>query len=400
MLANAAKGVCDLIWVIDTTDPESLSMSRLLKRFGPIVDVAGLTYDEAAEAISAEHPDGILALADSLLVWTSEVAARLDLPFHSRETANRLTDKFAQRSAFQAGELPVPGFWLIDDADAESSLDRIKAETTFPAVVKPRRGEGSRDTLPVSSFDDLLATYARVRESTAGISRDFVVEEFIPDVDFPIGGEDFAGYVSVESFVQDGQVTHLAVTGRTPGAPPFRETGLFVPSGLAENDKLAVLDTAGRAAAAIGIRLGTLHTEIKLTPSGPVVIEVNGRIGGGIPEILEASIGVGILPLAFRIALGETVHQDPLPAATRVGYYMMVQAPASLHRVTAVEGLDALGAVNGVADISLNRGNGKEVDWRDGNTGNVFTMSGSTADLDEFRHLLVLIDELVDIRGE
>lgn len=400
MLAGAAKGVCGLIWVIDSSDSDSVSMARLLKRFGPVVDVAGLSYDEAAAAIGAESPDGILTLADSLLVWTSEVASRLGLPFNSPETAERLTDKFAQRTALRAGGLPVPGFWLIDDNDPEPSLERIAREVAFPAVLKPRRGEGSRDTLPVASFDELVATYGDVRESTAGIRRDFVVEEFIPDVDHEVGGKGFAGYVSVESFVHDGEVTHLAVTGRTPGAPPFRETGLFIPSGLQDPDRLAVLDAAERAAHAIGIRLGCLHTEIKLTPAGPVVIEVNGRIGGGIPECLETATGVAILPLAFRLALGEDVAEGPLPKTNAVGYYLMVQAPADLHRVTSVEGLDVLGALEGVDDISLNRGNGKDVDWRDGNTGNVFTMSGGSADLDAFRALLGRVDELVDIRGE
>ncbi|HZE31509.1 MAG TPA: hypothetical protein VE198_08755, partial [Actinoallomurus sp.] len=42
-VADAAKDVCDLIWVIDTRMPEVASMARLLCRLGTVVDVAGLS---------------------------------------------------------------------------------------------------------------------------------------------------------------------------------------------------------------------------------------------------------------------------------------------------------------------------------------------------------------------
>lgn len=399
-IVDAARGVCDLVWVIDSSDPETASMSRLLRRLGTVVDVAGLSPDEAATTIATENPDGILALADSLLVWTAEVAERLKLPFIDTDTARRLTDKFAQRAALRAAGLPAPGSWVIDENDIDTALSRIRAEATFPAVLKPRHGEGSRDTVSVAALEELTTLFSQVHESTDGTSREFVLEEYIPDADYPIGGEGFAGYVSVESFVYEGEVTHLGITGRTPAAKPFRETGLFIPSAVEDSDKDAILDTAARAATALGVHLGCLHTEIKLTPTGPVVIEVNGRIGGGIPESLEVATGVRFLPIAIRLALNGVVDVDAMPPCTRVGYHLMVQAPESLHRVTAVEGLDDLRAIPGVDDISLTNGPGKEVNWRNGNQGSVFTVFGSVSDHDEFRRLIELVPSLVQITGE
>jgi hypothetical protein len=85
--------------------------------------------------------------------------------------------------------------------------------------------------------------------------------------------------VSVESIVREGVIEHFMVTGRFPFAPPFRETGLFLPSdlGLAERDSVTSLATA--AAAAMKVRHGFLHTEIKMTPAGPRIVQVNGRLG-------------------------------------------------------------------------------------------------------------------------
>ena len=91
-IAEAAESICELVWIVDTTDPESGSMSRLLERIGDVIDVAGLSLEDAAAAVASARPDGILALADSLLVWTAQIARRLELSFMSPEVAVRLTD--------------------------------------------------------------------------------------------------------------------------------------------------------------------------------------------------------------------------------------------------------------------------------------------------------------------
>ena len=66
-----------------------------------------------------------------------------------------------------------------------------------------------------------------------------------------------------------------------------------------------MLDLATAALRALGVRTGGFHTEIKLTPDGPRVIEVNGRLGGGVPEMLLQASGESLMRLSMRVALGE-----------------------------------------------------------------------------------------------
>lgn len=398
-LVSAASDVCDLLWIIDTSEPEVTSMERLLRKFGATLDVAGLSIKEAAAEIAKRNPQGILVLADDALRWTAEVATYLGLAFHSPETALRLTDKHAQRAALEAGGLVVPKSWVIAEESVEATFETIEREATFPGVLKPRRGEASRDTLPVNSFEE-LRTLWEANRSPDGTTREFVLEEYIADSPDPVAGEGFAGYVSVESFVIGGVICHLAVNGRMPPAYPFRETGFFIPSALDDERQQSVLDVAAKAAAAVGVALGCLHTEIKLTPAGPVVIEVNGRIGGGVPEMLEAATGVMFLSLAMRLALGEQVPCDAMPQAQRLAYLFYVQAPVELRTVTTVDGLNDLRAVDGVEEIVLNRGPGRNVDWREGNHGYVFSVFGTASDHDELRRVNELITTLVRIEGD
>jgi biotin carboxylase len=383
-LYEAASGLCELLWVVDASRPEVHELSRLLARLGTIVDIAGCSRDEAAAMIAGHEPQGILALADDALCLTADLAERLGLAFHTPACAHRLTDKHAQRRALAAGGLVVPRSWVIALDVTDGELVALGEEVRYPAVLKPRRGEASRDTLPVASPGELGAHLAALRMQSPP-TREFVLEEFIPDATGTPGGEGFAGYVSVESFVAERQVCHVAVTGRMPPAFPFRETGFFIPSALDASLQDEVLGTATAAATALGVELGCLHTEIKLTDDGPVVIEVNGRIGGGVPELLAAVTDVRFLTVAMRLALGDSVPCEGLRPCERLAFLFYVHAPQDVRVVTALEGVDELRHVPGVDEVVLRRGPGQTIDWREGNHGHVLSVFGTTDDHDGLR---------------
>lgn len=67
-------------------------------RFGEVIDVGGRPTADAASAIRALAPDGIACFIDEHLRWTAEFAELLGLLFYDRPTADRLTDKLAQRT--------------------------------------------------------------------------------------------------------------------------------------------------------------------------------------------------------------------------------------------------------------------------------------------------------------
>ncbi len=396
-LVSAAESRCRLLWIIDSSDHEVPSMARLLRRFGDCVDVAGLDMDAATEAVARFSPDHILALADDCLVFAAHMAQRLGLLFSSPDVAFRFTDKHAQRLALARGGLDVPRHWIIDPHSPEV-FDDISHDVRFPAVLKPRRGEASRDTLPISSLEELRDLWRS--EGFSDSTRDFVLEEYIRDAPEPLGGSDFAGYVSVESIVWHSRIRHLAINGRMPPAFPFRETGFFIPAALQPDLASAVLQVAEQAALALGVTQSCLHTEIKLTPDGPVVIEVNGRIGGGVPEMLLAATGVNFISLAFDLALGLDVDIDLLiPTPDRIAYLFYVQPPLDMTRITGVEGLSELRSVDGVEEVVLNKGPGSEVSWRYGNHGHVFSVFGTVATHEELREISALIPRIVRIDG-
>lgn len=370
---------------------------RLLARTGDVLDVEGLDLDAAAAAIAQHRPGGILALADDKLVVTAELARRCALPFHSPEVARRLVDKGAQRAALADGGLRAPrSVEVAAGSTAEALTSALEAVGT-PAVLKPRLGEGSRDTLRIEQVGDLLDALER---EPGGSTRSFVLESYIGDAPGELAGPGFANYVSVESVLHDGEVTHLAVNGRMPPAYPFRETGFFIPAALDERTTAEVVALATAAAAALGIELGCLHTEVKLAAEGPTVIEVNGRVGGGVPEMLAATTGIRLLTCAMQVALGDLPEfLGALDVGGRIAYLFYVHAPRELRVVHAVEGLDKVRAMTGVDEVTLRRGPGQSVDFREGNHGHVASVAGTVATHEELRDLYARVLATIRITG-
>jgi len=398
-ITQAAAEVCRFVWVVDSSKPNAALTARLLRKFGPVIDSSDGNLERVAAEAREHQPDGVLSMHDADLLWTAELAELLQLPFHSRETALKLTDKRAQRAALASAGLAVPMVRVIAaDADAATVAD-IAETFTYPAVLKPRFGQASRNTLPISSGVELKATLEELRGQPDWLAEDYVLEGFVPDATTEVGGRGFAGFVSVESVVENGRVEHASISSRTPFRWPFRETGYCTPTALSPEHEAEVLRVAGEAARALGVTVGCLHTEIKLTDDGPVVIEVNGRPGGGMSEMLERASGFSILRTALRLAVGDPVGLQGPVACSRIGYLLYVFPETDVDCIDSVEGLQELRKVEGVDEIVLVRGPGQRIDWREGSEAHVFHLTGTTRDFDELRRLIDATVSLVRIEG-
>jgi biotin carboxylase len=398
-ITEAAEGICRLVWVVDYSKPDAATAARLLRKFGPVVDSSDRDLERVATSVREHEPNGVLSIHDSDLVWTAGLAELLQLPFHSLDSAQKLTDKSAQRAALASAGLSVPMFRVIHENADAATIAEIGSAFTYPAVLKPRYGQASRDTLPISSRSELLATFEQLCSRPGSRSEDFILEGFVPDASTDLAGSGFANFVSVESVVENGHVEHATISARTPFRWPFRETGYCTPSALSSELEAEVLRVAGEAAHALGVTVGCLHTEIKLTDDGPVVIEVNGRPGGGMSEMLERACGFSILRTALRLAIGDPVELHGPVTCSRIGYLIYVFPETDVEWIDSVDGLSRLREVDGVDEIVLVRGPGQRIDWREGSEAHVFHLTGTTEDFDELRRLIDATVRLVRIEG-
>lgn len=389
-LHQAVDGAVELIWVLVDDSGEDRLIRELMRRLGSVIEITSTDLDGAAATLAAAAPDGILTFVDRYLVLTAELAERLDLRFHTPEVAARITNKSRQRQALAAAGVPGPKFWSLPAEMTSEELAQLAREISYPAVLKPAHGSGSLGIHEVAGPKELQS--ARV------VGTDHVVEEYL--FDDPASDPRFASYVSVESVVSDGRISHAAISGRFPLGTAFRETGDFIPAAVSAATARQVLDLATASIRALEITTGVLHIEIKLTPDGPRLIEVNGRLGGRPPFELKSVSDVNLFQIACRLALGQSIYLPELARCRQIGYFRAVQPPIDAARVLEVRGVREIALSERVDSAIINRGPGQPVDARMGSNGQVVTVVGRADNLDDLAETIKMIDGTVEIDYE
>jgi biotin carboxylase len=392
-LKEAAGDLCEIIWLVNLVTPEMRQLARLMARMGTVVDIAGRSEQHIVEELRRSSPTGILSLSDRLGMMMARLAVALGLEFHSPMVADRLFDKLRQREALLAGGIACPAFRGVRAGAGPADIEALATRVGFPAVLKPRQGSASRDAYRVRDRADLarlLAAGGPFQDEEGGM----ILEGYLPTAVHRVSR--FAPIVSVESYVSGGELHHFAVTGRLPFAEPFRETGSVLPSDLSAELARTAQATAAEAIFALGATCGCFHTEMKFTPDGPRIVEVNGRIGGGIPEMVELAGGnESILRLAMELALG--VPRLVQPRYSRIGWWRALTPPVSANRIETITGLEQLKHLPGVDHVIVNRGAGEAVDWRQGYRDFVVQVYGSGCDYEEVENQCASVDRVVSV---
>jgi biotin carboxylase len=365
-VVRAAEGLSRVVFTVDSRDPHVAATLPVLRDLARTIDVAESRESDLAASLG-ERPRGIVTFSESCLRAAARQARILRLRYHTPKVAEVLTSKQAQRSRLnRAGVTPVRQHRVAGPADVGDAVRVVGA----PAVVKPVHGEGSRDTHRYATAAELRAGVADLLTARPG--DDWVVEEALPSGRHP-GGDWLGDYVSVESLVDDADIWHFAVTDKLPLARPFRETGMVTPSVLPDGMRSEVEVLAGQAVRAVGVTCGVTHTEIKLTPDGPRVIEVNGRLGGVVGRLMRRASDLDPLRLAIEFAVHGTVRPrrvDYDRAAIQFG----VMAPTELATVDRIAGPRVFREVPGVWAVERFKRAGDVVDWRRGSLERTFTV--------------------------
>jgi biotin carboxylase len=398
-IVDAAQEHGELVFVCDGASPHTDDALPLLRELADTIVVPDPA--EAVSILRRSGIDGAVTFSDRTLPLCTEITEALGLRGHDRATAFALTDKLEQRTRLRDAGVPTPRFQAPDNP---GGMADAVAEIGGACVVKPRRSCEGRHTYPVTGPDDLavlLPSIARVWPDVNG----FMVEERLIG-DPGVAGEQWGDYVSVESVTVGGVARHVAVLGKLPQRPPFREAGHFFPSTLREAERDAVLDTTGRALAGVGVHDGVSHTEVKLTPDGPRVIEVNGRLGFPVDAVIESATGVSLLRVALAVATGAVDRVpsllDRIVPGDKIGYQASVYAPDSTKDgslVRRVGGVDELHELPGVLAVIPTKKRGDRLLMSEGMAGDLVKVYGTAGSHDELRSIFDWVNGSVTVQA-
>jgi len=277
---------------------------------------------DALAAIKSLGKDGKCGEADAVLTMVelsvpivARICEQLGLPGPRPAAVDAARDKHETRAALRRAGLPTPRTHLI-----KSQTDLATAATTvgFPAVLKPVSGAASLGVKKVESeaelqnvFDDvqkelnslMVVSGALVQNdgSGAGVQASKVVNTNVLLEQYLDGTE-----VDVDVVMSEGEWRYAAITDNGPTVEPwFNETWAAIPSLLPLQQQRELKELAVACVKALGFDGGVFHVECKYTSTGPQLIEVNARMGGGpVHEHNIQSWGVDLVEEAIFIALG------------------------------------------------------------------------------------------------
>ena len=300
-------------------------------------------------------PAGVTSSSEYFISTAASLARRLGLAGPSPGAVRACRDKFKQRRLLEKAGVAMPAFRA---ATSIKSAVAAGEDLGLPVVVKPVSGSGSVGVKLCSSLDEVRAHAARLlsqrhNERGAPIARRILVESVASGPEY-----------SVETF----NLEVIGITEKHLGPlPDFVEIGHDYPAQLSGAAKQAIESTAQQSLTALGLGWGPAHIELRLTESGPQIIEVNPRLAGGyIPELVRLSCGIDLISATIMLVVGEQPElRSTCDDHTSIRFIL---SPGD-GILTGVEKLDEAERIPGVTEVKLYKPLGSEVqrqgDFRD-----------------------------------
>ncbi len=308
---------------------------------------------ETAAAFAARWPvDAVIGVDEASVLPAAHVAARLGVGRNPVSAVAATRDKRRMRAALTKAGVPQPVWietqWLGEPAAAGG----VAAAVGLPCVVKPVDLSASRGVIRADTEAELSTAMERVdrllrRPQLCGAARDrpLLIESFVP------GAE-----IAVEGLLSDGELAVLAIFDKPDplDGPHFAETLCVAPSRHPADLLADALMVTRAALTALGLRDGPIHAELRLSPAGPMFLEVAARSIGGrcssAMRIREGAAEMSLEELIIRHACGMRLRAPRLaPGGAGV---LMLPVP-SAGALRSISGVADAETVPGVASVEM-----------------------------------------------
>jgi len=301
--------------------------------------------DAVTEVARANAVEGVLTVSvDRAVPVVAAVAERLGLAGIGTRTAHLMTHKVAMRRELAAAGVPQPRYAAVR---VRREMFAAAETVGFPAVLKPADSGGQRGIFLLGSINDLdRHLHAALAESPTG---EVIVESYHE-------GLELNGLV----VAHDGQVKPLTLSDRLrPPGPGFGVGWIHVYPSELFGDTLAEAERiAAQAVRTLGLRNGIAFPQLLVSGGEVRVVEVAARIPGGqMADLAWHAVGVDLVEIALRQALGEEVPDEMIrprfskPLAIR--FFTSSPGPLPSGKVKSIGGLERVLASTGVVQADM-----------------------------------------------
>lgn len=256
--------------------------------------------------------DGVLTAATDFSVLTmSRIACEMGLPGINYDSAKIIKNKAAVRRVLFDAHADDTGYSY--EIHCTTEAEKIKNEVSYPVMVKPCDGSGSRGASRVDNADDFVKACEFAMDGS--ITHRAVAEPFV------IGRE-----YGVESFVDNGEIHVLGVMQKDMTQPPYyAELGHAIPSGLSKELESKVKRCVHNALVALEVNHGSVNMDLLINERGDVhIVDIGARMGGNLigSHIIPIGTGIDYMENMIKAAVGDatdfSIKTSPIAVATKL----------------------------------------------------------------------------------
>ncbi len=241
--------------------------------------------------------NGVLTAATDYGVLTAAyIAKEMGLPGLKYEVAQLIKNKYKVRKCLY--DHHVDDTKQAYEVHKDSDIEKLAQEVTYPVMVKPCDGSGSRGASRVDNVQDLKR--ACECAMAGSITHRAEIETFI------IGKE-----YGAESLVVNGEIHVLGIMQKWMTQPPYyAELGHSIPNDLSPETENKVRACVTNAIKALGVNCGSVNMDMLITEDGEVyIIDIGARMGGNMigPCVIPYGIGVDYMGAMIQNAVGDPI---------------------------------------------------------------------------------------------
>ncbi len=238
----------------------------------------------------------VIATDDAVATIASRIANALKLPHNNPQSSLLTYRKDLARECLKQQGCNVPEFQLC----SFSNVETVAQNLAYPVVLKPLMLSGSRGVIRANSPFE----FTRAAETIKGIlihenGSDFEKSHFLIE-SFLAGKE-----IAFDGFVKQGRIIPLAMFDKPEplNGPYFEESYYITPSNLPIQTQQQIIHEIEKCCDAYGLVHGPIHAEVRITETGPYLIEMASRtIGGQCAQTIEYALGVKLEEIIIKLA--------------------------------------------------------------------------------------------------
>ena len=301
-------------------------------------------------AFSESHKikfDAIGTFYEHVVAQTADIASALGLIGLNPGAARRSShNKILTRIICREHNIPTPKFTVVN-AYSPGELKKAVHRVGTPCVVKPVFGAESYGTVKIEKNTSLSEVIDEIKLNTTQNKKEIyknftgtcLVEKYLP-----------GSVISIDGLAQNRQIMIAGSVEFIMGPEPrFTQEANYIPARINPVTYSQCVNMTKKIVSALGFDNCGFHCEQRVTPDGPILIEIAARLPGGpLQPGYKMAYGIDLTSHMIDIWLGKTIK-----IKSQIKNFVLQKAvfPKQKGKIKKMSGLDQVKKLKGVWDF-------------------------------------------------